>query len=851
MSDLVPVRAPDGTVGTVPKGELAQALEAGAVEVSAGDLAAAQRAVQYGGIKGEALAGAAGAARGLTFGLSDAALTELDPSLRDPLNALREVNPTASSVGEIAGAVAPALVSGGSSLLARGATALPRGAMALGGAAERGAAALVGRGATSVLGAAAQGAARVGARGAVEGALYGAGHEVSEAALGDYAITADHLLAGSTHGALAGLALGGGLGALEGAGGAVIGKLRARLDAARAAKGATSAAAEPGALATTPTSTLTEAGQNARVPSSIVEKYADSFENAEQLSNAWRNRAKLFAKHDDTIETATRSVAEDLSTAVKSERAVDAISFGEAKAAQMADLVEAGGVKQAQAAYDAVDRVRARLADLAADPTRGGAGVATGRLGKWVEKAQAEIQEAWTTSKPSELFMKLDDLKRAVGKEAQFGKTAFGLSEGAREFRAAYDDLRSVLEDSSLWGKAAEAQNEINRATELRLGKRDLFQQRFLQQYGSTAGVPEFVGDPAKIQAYVSSLTSARNDLTHQSLVDYIKSERGFLDAVEKHYAMGPAERANVQRARKSFEQIEKTIDSTAKSVAEVNAAKRLMEEERAAGIGGLTGAVVDIFTKPMTTLARLADIERTVQRVERRIDKGVGVFFKRAPTEAAAPRLPASAPMGDRYDKAVRRVEEFSSDPAKLTAHVAKRIGDLAEHAPNVSGAAASLEARKVAFLASKIPPGHRPTDGLQPHMARPRVTDAEKARFLRYEKAATDPLSVVADLESGRVSREAVEAIRELHPAVYETIRARVAEQVAGAKGRIPYQKQIQLGILFDTPTHPSLEPAFIRAMQRQWSDKKQQPNAPSPRPFSLPKIAGATASERQEER
>lgn len=861
---LVPVRLADGAIGTVPEADLTQAIESGAEVVSDEVLQRAKLEHEYGGLKGEALAGAAGAARGLTLGLSDVALTELDPSLRDPLSALKTVNPNASLAGEIAGAVAPTLVTGGAGAAKaglsvgstiRGLGALPRGVNALGGLAERGAARLVGEGATGVLGAAAQRGVALGARGATEGLFVGAGEQVSEMALsdagyGDADAIAQRLMAGAQRGALAGLAIGGGLGVLEGGGFAAIGQLRTKLDAARARKGgeiATKLDDSADMALSKGTGEITPS----QVPQSVVEKYADSFENAEQLANAWKNRAKLFARHDDTLEAATRTVANDLSNAVKAERVVDMASFGEAKASQMARLIPdstmAARVTQREAAIEAVGTVRAKLDELAA-AGGGDAKVAMKRLGDKV----ALVEKRLDTKSASDLFMELDNLKRAVGREAGAGGKAFGLSEGQRLFRETYEDLRLKLEKEDVWGAAGAAQRDLNEATAKRLATRDAFKRDFLADYDKQGFVQMETADPAKVEGFIRNLTSARNDLKQQSLLDYVQRERDFLERVEKHYTLSAGEKAQAAQARAAFTQIEKSLGDTAKSVSEVNAARRLIEEEKAFALGGISGAVVDVFTRPMTTLARLADIERAVHGVEKRIDKGVGVFFKKPQAPIAI--TGKAEPLRDAYTKRVAEVAELAADPAKVAAKMADRIGDLADHAPNVSASAAGLEAKKVAFLQSKIPVGHKPTDGLQPHLARPRVSDLEMARFMRYARAADDPMTIVTDLEHGRVTREAVETVRELYPAVYESVRARVLEQLSSAKERVPYAKQIQIGILFDAKTHPSLEPAFIRAMQEQWSAKQQQqpPSAIPSRPFSLGQGgAGATAAERIEGR
>lgn len=151
------------------------------------------------------------AVRGLTLGLSDAALVELgvDP---EGLRKRKELNPIISGASEIAGAAAPLLLTGGGSGVAgaagtavRTAGILPRGVAALG----RGVEGVVQAGLGS--GVLARGAA-LGAAGAVEGGLYGLGKAVSEAALHDEPLTGERIAAHMGTGALLGGVAGGALG---------------------------------------------------------------------------------------------------------------------------------------------------------------------------------------------------------------------------------------------------------------------------------------------------------------------------------------------------------------------------------------------------------------------------------------------------------------------------------------------------------------------------------------------------------------------------------------------------------------------------------------------------------------
>lgn len=188
MSDeTVSVRLPDGTAGTVPASQAAQ-LPEGTTKMTAAEVAAEKKAIALdkkyevrSGNVGQAAAGraaalGAGAARGVTMGLSDYLGAEFGG--REYLNELKEALPGYSAAGEVAGIGGLALATGGA-----------------------GGAATVGRG----LAARAAGAA---VRGAFEMGIYGAGRSIGDQALEGKPIDGEKVVAQGLHDALLGGAIG-------------------------------------------------------------------------------------------------------------------------------------------------------------------------------------------------------------------------------------------------------------------------------------------------------------------------------------------------------------------------------------------------------------------------------------------------------------------------------------------------------------------------------------------------------------------------------------------------------------------------------------------------------------------
>jgi hypothetical protein len=138
----------------------------------------------------------------------------------------------------------------------------------------------------------------------------------------------------------------------------------------------------------------------------------------------------------------------------------------------------------------------------------------------------------------------------------------------------------------------------------------------------------------------------------------------------------------------------------------------------------------------------------------------------------------------------------------------------------------------RASVFLASKLPKDPPPRT-IQPQFeTKIRTSADEQEKFLRYVRAADDPASVLDDMQSGRLTREGVETLREVYPKLYQQLQQEALERVTSAKKAMGYDQKLQLGMLLDVPADATLEPSFVARMQSMYTAQQAQPNA-SPAP------------------
>lgn len=150
-----------------------------------------------------------GVARGLSFGLSDIVLQDLDIVSKEALKERKDRNKALSIGGEVLGSVAPILLSAGTGAAAKGASLAPSALLSKAGTRleKELAKKIIKEGAAKKI------LPKVAAE-AAEGSIYGLANLTSEAALGNKELTADNVVANMGMGAL----LGGGLAASLGIG---------------------------------------------------------------------------------------------------------------------------------------------------------------------------------------------------------------------------------------------------------------------------------------------------------------------------------------------------------------------------------------------------------------------------------------------------------------------------------------------------------------------------------------------------------------------------------------------------------------------------------------------------------
>ncbi len=116
---------------------------------------------------------------------------------------------------------------------------------------------------------------------------------------------------------------------------------------------------------------------------------------------------------------------------------------------------------------------------------------------------------------------------------------------------------------------------------------------------------------------------------------------------------------------------------------------------------------------------------------------------------------------------------------------------------------------------------PARQGTKGLTSLRPMPasKVPTLQEYKFYRMDRAIKNPLSLLEDLESGSLSRDAVNAVKYVYPEIHAQVVQSATEQIYAMKAAgesLPMSKITMLGIALDSPVDSTLTPEYINSVQ-----------------------------------
>ena len=754
----------------------------------------------------------AGAARGVTFGISDQIMTKALGVKKDTLANLKEANPYSSAAGELGGIGASIIATGGIGAAGQAgvkvggrltAKAIARSAVSGPGVLARGsqrvgqetAKKLIGQVAGETLKRqAARKALQLGTEGALEGAAYGAAQLVSEEALGRAELSAENLLASAGMGALLGAGVGGVLG-----GGSKL-------------------------IAPSINKSAKAIGAGVRKSIDTVTPFSLSREGLEEVAEQSALKA-TGARGSDIrrlkTESRVRQVGRDL-----------------------LDYTDDEGNRLFKAGMDA-DELAEKL-----PKARAQVGNKLGNIRDKVDDyIQANTQQRAVQFDKKALKGKgIDDLMKMAPEPADDLQP-----DVMSMFRRVYDDVLAPLRASDTPGV-----QKLSKKVEKQF-------EPLLKSYlkGETVDLKRLTSFRKDIDKMIYKKPTTGGIAVAPQAAEQLQQARGVLeDFIEEHTekvlrTMGE-DMTQYAKTKQMFASL-RTAEDLAKKASLQDLGNRAISPSdygtglMAGGVGGiLAGGPFGLMTAAAAagahkvvrergrsvaalvadSLAKRMHVAKVNAKVDSRVVKAVHSILSASPAksvtlgtkaaiEATRPSQLVASVNQDSYQETLDKLAKFSN-PETVAERIDQNLTGAKEALPKTTAALAQKGSTAAQFLLSKAPkpPGHE--NSLTPLANKKwKPTKAELSKFKRYLKGVENPLAVLDDLAEGKVSREAVEAMKVVYPELYERTRFELAQQAGKLEEKLSYDKLIRLSVFFDVPLDRALTPAYLQAVQSTYAD------------------------------
>lgn len=885
--ETVNVFTPMGQPENIPVSQLEQATKLGFKVASPEDVLNYKTKEAYGnGFGNVAAATGLGAARGLSFGLSDQFLTKTGMMAPQELKAYKDHQEAASTIGEGLGVLGGAFLAPEAEGVSAAGDAL-RAAQATGDAAkiaEAGRAASIAKntlvagdainpvsavskiggkiadaalpglqGAAKILpGALPQAAAKIGAAAlgmAGEGALYGAGGSLTEEAMGDPNLNAQKVMSNIGLGALFGGVLGGAFKGLELGVPAAAEAASASLQKAKDAIFKT-AEGEVGPL-----------GQIYAKASSFVSGKAE-----EDIMQALKDRQLGMVSPKENHEMATK-----LSETLKQHDVdVDKLLRETNKIGrpqEISTLLEGADAGLAHQKYSyLVGQVSELAQKMRADPELYPAFYA-----RKLEDLHAKYAgKLGPESNAAEAFKGLDDLKKRIDLDIKFGRE---IPAADKEAQTAIMGLRTEvkkgLEDEITWGRAGARQTAFNDAQNAYLnltGRKGIFRKSFMQPEITRSGAQVYRVSPSKIRTFLGQLGSLTGDEKAQALQRYFEASENLVRESKSTFEASGSAPAQLSKATESFGTVKGAAADAAKQAEHIKRMNRLgagghnsyLGESAAIGLGvsnPALGAAIEGFTmlrNPGIAVERLTKLEGMIAKTTKLVNQGAAAAFKGA--TAGARKVGGLIDQGAVEDwqksqaqhaRLAAQIDHLANDPERMHAMLDTSTRDLHGAAPNTAASLQMGTVRAVSFLASKTPKGPPAMPLSEPYQP----SDAEISKFAKYAKAVDHPTEALSQIRYGNLAPETVEALKAVHPDLYAAMSSALMTELVAHKAKkksISTPTKQSLALFLGQPLDASMTPQAIMANQAAFMGPTPKQNAMGAAPHGhsagLMKLSGA---------
>lgn len=473
-------------------------------------------------------------------------------------------------------------------------------------------------------------------------------------------------------------------------------------------------------------------------------------------------------------------------------------------------------------------------------------GVQSRHLNTFLKDAEPFLKVATDpASNPSQIFDAMNDLKKNL---QDYSKGNWGPFAVPR-YHEAYDflnitknlsrDLRTALEDSSVFGKAADIQKELNSSWTKALPAMKDFEKKFMTK----------VGDHLEISADKFN-TYSKQGLKSTTLTDRQKMLGNFVDAMDQHFKTvdkiyqsagveNPYPAVGMGALKESLEK--PSLGNRLADMWHDRLGAHAIGNTIGSGIGGMAGSTLGhglegvylgrellgpIFSgmlKPIMERYPNVDLGAFQQAISiaKNIEKGNSNLTAAASAALGGAKTFPSQIIPSQAD--IKALDDKTKQMGESVGDLSNVAGNTGYYLPGHDTSIAKTSGDAVAYLNSKRPMAQKalPLDN------DPKISSEQKSAFHRTLSIAQQPLMVFKHVKDGTLIPQDVQTLQAIYPDYYQKMNEQlmhsIVDQVQEGK-QIPYKIKQSASLFLGQPLDSAITPQAIQSAQRVFMQQRQ---------------------------
>lgn len=454
-------------------------------------------------------------------------------------------------------------------------------------------------------------------------------------------------------------------------------------------------------------------------------------------------------------------------------------------------------------------------------------------------------------STSGEVFDAINNFKQEVQaySKGKYGPFALTKADAGYNFinatKALGHDVKGALEDSKVWGKAANVQKSLNKAFSDVLPAVKDMESKFASKVGGEAFT-----DPAKVQSYLNSNGKTTSQSIRQKMLgNFVDQFDKYQNSLNKIYdAAGidnPHPEVGLSAMRESLEKqspwakaadqwYEKGLtDAGAKALG--GAAGAYAGDKSGIPGGGYVGLMLGgaaggsmlhaILPKMMEKAVNAKAFNNALKfsqaalKGQASIQKAAEGVFK----SGVMPNLHYAMPTSEKLDKLDKQLDAVNAQPDKLLSNVKA----LDHYMPGQADEIAGATGRAAQYMQQLKPKSVQ----VSPMDTKQEPTSAQTTAYRRQLSIAEQPLQIMQHIKDGTLQAQDMATLQTINPALKDELTKHLSKNMSdymSGGDHIPYHVQQTLSLFLGTPLSSTLSPAGIQAAQGTYASK-QPPGPP----------------------